>query len=525
MIRYNKEKDEDEVCVINIFKACQGEGPRSGQVTVFVRLFGCNLRCSYCFAKDQSGNYPFVLDKYNRMIRLDKIKVGDEILTKDPKTNKTFITKVTKIFERDVDPNTIRKVEFGKTGYNSLNVTGEHPFYTTGWKVIEHIKPGEFVKRSLNADIVKYLIEDVYKEQLLEYTNKIYNRYVEKHKNSINFGSKNGMYKIDSLQRNWGYLKRGIQELDTSDYPFMNIWTNKKLVVHHLDENQDNDNLDNMVIIPRDLHDQLHARGKHFGKDNLPNSIELIKNQQRRINRKHGNKVINIETESHSYYVKSNKKGDAILVHNCDTCESWTEKHFNDLYKGEKQLTWMTAHEIFEKVQKMEKDFVYKAVCLTGGEPLMPENDPVTEKLIDLLVRHGYAVNIETDGGVDYKKWKERYSTPALLDPYGNRVGVSLITDWKLPYSKMSEKMIESNLQILEHTDIIKCVISDDERDWREFERICRSGTKAKIYLSPCFGKVELSKIPEFIMKHPEYNITGQVQLHKIFYDPRTKDV
>lgn len=34
--------------VVEIFKSIEGEGKRTGLPVVFVRLWGCNLRCSYC---------------------------------------------------------------------------------------------------------------------------------------------------------------------------------------------------------------------------------------------------------------------------------------------------------------------------------------------------------------------------------------------------------------------------------------------------------------------------------------------
>ena len=161
---------------------------------------------------------------------------------------------------------------------------------------------------------------------------------------------------------------------------------------------------------------------------------------------------------------------------------------------------------------------------MTGGEPLMEENKDLISELIMRLGKEGYAVNIETNGAIDYKYWDDLRNSnllyPACLDGYGNRAGISLITDWKLPNSKMNNLMIESNLEILTKYDLIKCVITDDPRDWEEFERICKSGTKAKLYLSPCFGQVTMEKIPQFVVAHPEYNITCQLQQHKIFYSP-----
>lgn len=34
--------------VVEIFHSIEGEGKRAGELTIFIRLFGCNLKCSYC---------------------------------------------------------------------------------------------------------------------------------------------------------------------------------------------------------------------------------------------------------------------------------------------------------------------------------------------------------------------------------------------------------------------------------------------------------------------------------------------
>jgi 7-carboxy-7-deazaguanine synthase len=42
--------------VIEKFKSLQGEGIHSGLPTFFIRLAGCNLRCSYCDTKYAYGS-------------------------------------------------------------------------------------------------------------------------------------------------------------------------------------------------------------------------------------------------------------------------------------------------------------------------------------------------------------------------------------------------------------------------------------------------------------------------------------
>lgn len=208
----------------------------------------------------------------------------------------------------------------------------------------------------------------------------------------------------------------------------------------------------------------------------------------------------------------------------CDTKSCWTLEEYQRAYHRDPKM--MSAEEILQRVEKLEENFKYKSICLTGGEPLIEDNlDFMIEELIPLFLKHNYAINIETNGAIDYKRIKETFRDPEILDDYGNRKGVTLITDWKLPSSRMSKQMIESNLSILSKYDLIKCVISDDKEDWEEFERVCKSGTKAKIYLSPMFGNVTMNRIPEFAFNHPQYDITCQLQQHKFFWDPNKLSV
>ena len=45
--------------VVEKFVSVNGEGLRSGEPTVFIRFFGCNLRCSYCDTQYSYGDSPW----------------------------------------------------------------------------------------------------------------------------------------------------------------------------------------------------------------------------------------------------------------------------------------------------------------------------------------------------------------------------------------------------------------------------------------------------------------------------------
>lgn len=167
----------------------------------------------------------------------------------------------------------------------------------------------------------------------------------------------------------------------------------------------------------------------------------------------------------------------------------------------------MSIDEIVKEVDK----YNCKNITLTGGEPLV--NHDVKE-LINNLIDKGYRVNIETNGSIS-------------IDDYLNRCLITM--DYKLPSSGMEKYMKLENLEKLTENDCLKFVTEESDLD--KIEDIIKNyKLKCFIYISPVFGKIEPSKIVDFMKKlnSKGFNtnkIRVQVQLHKVIWDPDKRGV
>ena len=170
-------------------------------------------------------------------------------------------------------------------------------------------------------------------------------------------------------------------------------------------------------------------------------------------------------------------------------------------YENEK-FTEMTLQEIYNRVYKLGG----RRITLTGGEPLIHKDVKV---LVDLLIDKGYEVNIETNGSVDITLFLDKHTIITM--------------DYKCASSDMEDKMLLDNISKLRKQDVLKFVVSDDN-DLDTVQRIYQN-TKATVYISPVFGRIEPKQIVEYMLEHNMENCRVQVQLHKIIWNPEERGV
>lgn len=189
---------------------------------------------------------------------------------------------------------------------------------------------------------------------------------------------------------------------------------------------------------------------------------------------------------------------------NCNYCDT---KYAQNSTDGE----LISIDDIVKKVR-------YKAVTITGGEPLLHEQ-PVID-LINKLNEEGHYINIETNGSIDI--------LPFVLPV---RAGSGFFTvDYKCPCSGMEDKMVSNNFVLMDESDVLKFVVANTE-DLATIRKFLTNypSFKGVIYISPCFGLIDLQKLVDEVkllkLKYPRFDIRFQVQLHKIVWDSEERGV
>lgn len=168
-----------------------------------------------------------------------------------------------------------------------------------------------------------------------------------------------------------------------------------------------------------------------------------------------------------------------------------------------------------EEILKECKKIGYHNITLTGGEPLIHKDSIL---LIRLLCGLGYQVNIETNGSIDLRELIE------LRDKL--KLDFFFTVDYKTKFSLMNDYMNENSFKYLDDKkDLVKCVVANKEDMDDSLKYLDSFGKNFNIWFSPVFKKIEPKEIVEYVKAKNRQDITIQVQLHKIIWEPDKRGV
>ncbi|MDD1679444.1 MAG: radical SAM protein [Methanomicrobiales archaeon] len=153
--------------------------------------------------------------------------------------------------------------------------------------------------------------------------------------------------------------------------------------------------------------------------------------------------------------------------------------------------TDMPVEEVADRVCTMG----YLYACITGGEPLLQEQDVLI--LVRTLNDRGFALDIETNGTRDFSS----------LQPFA-----SICMDVKCPSS--GERSDLDLLCLITENDAVKFVVRD-EKDCRYVSEVLSScPIKGEVFISPVYGS-DYQAIANYVLEH-HLPVRYQLQLHRI---------
>ncbi len=169
-----------------------------------------------------------------------------------------------------------------------------------------------------------------------------------------------------------------------------------------------------------------------------------------------------------------------------------------------------------EKILATLEKYQVKNVTLTGGEPLRQFE---IANFVDLLLRNGYNINIETSGSEDYSKiWSSDFRSK-------NKDKFFLTVDYKCPDSMMEPMMNDRCFKELQTQDVLKFVVSGIDDLNRMHQIYDKFQPVSHVFVSPVYGKIQPSTIVEYLQQYNLSEIRVQLQLHKYIWAPDRRGV
>lgn len=188
---------------------------------------------------------------------------------------------------------------------------------------------------------------------------------------------------------------------------------------------------------------------------------------------------------------------------NCSYCDTrWANG-------DDAPYTLMSEDEIYDRILKSG----IKNITLTGGEPFLHKD---VEILLEKIGENpNLSLEIETNGSIELEKFSKLKNPPLFT------------MDYKLPSSKMENKMCLDNFKYLTSKDTVKFVVGtiEDLKKAKEIiERYSLIG-KCAVYFSPVFNSIDPIEIVKFMKENRLNGVNLQLQIHKFIWDPESKGV
>ncbi|SET05609.1 putative 7-carboxy-7-deazaguanine synthase QueE [[Clostridium] polysaccharolyticum] len=187
----------------------------------------------------------------------------------------------------------------------------------------------------------------------------------------------------------------------------------------------------------------------------------------------------------------------------CSYCDTGWANHKDTFYES------MTEQDILNYILETG----VQNVTLTGGEPLLQKNIEILLKLLEK--EKTLQVEIETNGSISIEKYRVSDNFP------------SFTMDYKLPDSKMEQKMCLGNMAKLRRKDTVKFVTGSEKDLERAAELIKQYDliNRCPVYLSPVFGQIEPEKMVAFMKEKNLNGVSLQLQMHKFIWNPEKRGV
>ncbi len=420
--------DKEESAYLSI----QGEGATIGHPTVFVRFKGCNLRC---FALVPGRRIPKITTSVGPNKRITEIKVGDKLIaTAD--NGELVETTVVEVF----DNKTTEYYRVDIEGKPLLFATAEHPWKTSrGWVLTKDLRIGDeifhitgnqkisFQKLNDNpmwrGEVVAKRLRSVDYQSVGRKVSRTRRRLFARGELPRLEGEQNGNWKGGGAKYDFRKAKLRVYERD--GLACQKCQRTKGLLVHHIDFDKTNNELDNLVTLCHQCHALMH--GFNVYPERVKNGLKvcglkLLTNEGKpRSWRRDPVRILNFRCEPYdNYFIEY------LNVHNCSWCDS---KH--SAYTVENRVE-LTVQEAFDLIHGFE----CRVVDFTGGEPMLFATTPPfgLRELARKLKEAGHWLQIETNGTLyDQETWDliDLWSVSPKLDGSGesNWDGVPYLID------------------------------------------------------------------------------------------------